>query len=104
MLQVRFGLLDHIRNSLQPMAKIWNPVLRGIEIAGYQKIKTVGETLIVNEWVPLCVPQLLKPENFVIDIVAQNPDIDLVWASKLFVVIECFQRLAHLLRIRQHAR
>src|SRR2546421_7196882 len=104
MLQIRFRLLDHVRDALYSLAQIRNAFLRGIEIARDQKIETVGETLIVNERVPLRLAQFLKRKNLVIDVVAQNPNVDLVGAGQLLEIVEFIERLADLLRVGEHSR
>ena len=83
MLQVGFRLCNHARNFLHPLAQIWNPFFRRREIARDQKIKAVGETLHVNERIPLRLFQLFGPEDLVIDVLLEDPKIDVVRTRKL---------------------
>ena len=104
MLQVRFRFGDDIRNRFYPTAQIRDAFFGRIEIARDQKVKTIGETLVVNEGVPLRFAQFLQLENLVIDILTQNPNIDLIGTGELLVIVEFLERAVHLLRLREHSR
>src|SRR5206468_1329111 len=61
------------------------------------EIKTVGETLIVNEWIPIRLFQFFEVKNVAVNVLAQDPGINLVCASQLRNVgegLECLQELA----------
>ena len=78
MLQVLLCLIDHTRNRFQPLTQIGNSFLRRVEIARHEQIKAVGETLIVNERVPIGLLQLFDLEDAIVDVLFENAKIDIV--------------------------
>src|SRR6266480_7562796 len=103
MLQIFFRLRDDDWNRFEPFPQVWNPLLRRREIAGHQEIKAVSETLVINERVPFRFAQFLELENFIVDVVAQNSDIDLVRSGKLREVVKLLERFSNLFGIGQQA-
>ena len=83
MLQVCFRLSDHTRNRFHALAQIRNALLRCVEVAHNQKVKTVGEALIVNQRVPIRFLEFFQFENLIVDVVAQDANIHLVCAGQL---------------------
>ena len=66
------------------------------EIARHKEIKAVSQTLIINKRIPVSLLQLFEIENLAVDIVFQNPDIDLVCARQFRDVTKLFEFLAEL--------
>ncbi len=83
MLKVRFRLGDHAGNSFEAITEIRNPLLWWREIACDQQIKAVGEALHVNQGIPLRVLQLFTSEYFIIDVLLEDPKIDIVRTGEL---------------------
>ena len=104
MLEVRLRLLDHNRDAVHSLMEITNPFVGGIEVARDEKVEAVGQTLIVNERVPVRVAQFFQSENFAVDVVAQNSHVHLICAGQLFVIVKFLERFANLLRVHEHAR
>ena len=101
--QIFLRLRDDARDRFQPFPQIRNPFFRRREIARDQEIQAVGETLVVNERIPVRFAQFLQLEDFIVDVVTENADIDLVRAGQLREIVELLQCLANLFRIRQQA-
>ena len=83
MLQIGFRLGNDGRNRFQTFAQIRNPFFCRSKIARDQEVERVGQALIVNKRIPFPFLQLLELKNLVIDIVAQNLEIDAVGIVEL---------------------
>ena len=101
MLQVRFCLSDHARHRFHPLAQIGDTLFRRIEIAGHNHVKTIRQALHVKERVPIRLAQFFQLENFVVDVVLENPNIDAVCAAQLRSIVKADELIAELLRARQ---
>ena len=83
MFQIRLRLRDDGGNSFHPLAQIRDAFLRRIEIARDEQVEAVGQTLVVNQRVPIFVLQFLEIEDLVIDVVLEDAEIDAVRPAQL---------------------
>lgn len=78
MLQVCLRLREDSRNLFHAFPQIREALHRRRKIARHDQVETVGEALVVNEWIPLALFQLFDSENFVVDVVSENPHVDAI--------------------------
>ena len=87
------------RRELLPFAcaDSGDALFRRSEIARDEQIETVGEALVVDERIPVCVLQLLEIEDFVVDVVLEDAHIDLFGPVSLRQVAKLFELFAEML-------
>src|SRR6266496_552588 len=83
MLEVGLRLSNHTRNFLHPLTQIWNAVFCRRKIPRDQKIKAVGKTLHINKRIRFRLLEFLRSEDLVIDVLLEDPKIDVVRTPKL---------------------